>query len=408
MTHFLARPIDWMVRHRSLMPAWVDKAMQSAARNPDGLTGRLASRFLGGDGTGPVTTLPQTATRVYIAPTNYSAQGYLWARALEAEDPGIGARNMAVALPGGFDFPADTTVPIAIVNSSAQWAEEEWRASSRFTHVLVEAERSMFGRRFGRNLRDEISALQEAMVSVALISHGTDIRDPDRHSALTPWSPYPDDPRTDQLRADARANLALLDELGLPVFVSTPDLLNDVPTATWCPVVVDAIAFASASEPFQGPRLRISHASSSPVQKGSHLIEPALSALIEAGHVDYRLVPHTPASGMPAVFAETDIVIDQFRIGSFGVAACEAMAAGRLVIGHVLPSVRAHVEKITGMSLPIVEATPDTLAATIDRLRGDLPRARRIAAAGPAYVSAVHTGRASARALIDSWVGPSA
>ena len=398
--------IDWMIRHRSSMPAWVDGAMESAARNPDGLAGRLASRLLGGAGAGEVTRKPQTATRVYIAPTNYSGQGYRWARALEAADPAIGARNMAVSLPGGFDFPADTTVPIAVVNSSKQWGDAEWRAASSFTHVLVEAERSMFGRRFDRRLTDEIAALQDVGVSVALLSHGTDIRDPDRHAQLTTWSPYPEDPRTDRLREDARANLALLETLGLPVFVSTPDLLHDLPTATWCPVVVDAKAFSAAAEPFQRERIRVVHVSSSSVQKGSHLIEPALSSLIADGSVQYRLVQHVKAAAMPDVFADTDIVIDQFRIGSYGVAACEAMAAGRVVVGHVLPSVRDHIENTTGIPLPIVEATPDTLAETIERLRADPPRARGVAAAGPLYVEAVHTGNASARALIKTWIRP--
>lgn len=385
------------------MPTWVNRAMESAARNPDGLPGRLASRLLGG-GQGTVTTVPQTETRVYIAPTNYSGQGFRWARALEALDPSIGARNMAVSLPGGFDFAADNTVPVAVMNSSKQWGEAEWQAARAFTHVLVEAERPMFGRRFDRSVAAEIAALQQAGVSVALLSHGTDIRNPDRHAALTPWSPYPEDPRTDILRADARANLALLEQLGRPVFVSTPDLLNDLPSATWCPVVVDVRAFATKGEPFTRSRMRVAHVSSSAVQKGSHFIGPALSPLIRAGLLDYRLVQHEPASAMPTVFADADIVIDQFRLGSYGVAACEAMAAGRVVVGHILPSVREHIHTATGLRLPIVEATPDTLAETVERLHDDPEHAREVAAEGKRYVQTVHGGLASARALIDTWI----
>ena len=408
MNRLVAGPIDWMVRHRSSMPAWVDRLMESVARHPDGVAGRIVSRLLGGGGPGPVTAVPDAPVRVYIAPTNYSGQGYQWARALERADPDIAARNMAVSLPGGFEFDADTTVPVAVVNASAQWQESEWQAARRFTHVLVEAERSIFGRRFDRDVAAEIAALEAEGVSVAYLCHGTDIRDPDKHATLTPWSLYPEDPRTDVLREDARVNLRLLNTVRRPTFVSTPDLLLDVPWAAWCPVVVDGRRFATDSVPFLGEQVRVVHAASAPLQKGSHYIEPAIEPLVRAGAVDFRLITGTPAAQIPAVFAGADIVIDQFRVGSYGVAACEAMAAGRVVVGHVLPFVRERVEAEFGMPLPIVEATPDSLRETIENLANDRAAAAAIAASGPAYVHRVHSGTASARVLLDRWIRPSA
>jgi hypothetical protein len=404
VNRLITGPVEWMMRHRSSMPAWIDRLMESVARNPDGVAGRLASRLLGGGGEGPVTAVPDAPLRVYIAPTNYSGQGFQWARALERADPRIAARNMAVSLPGGFAFDADTTVPVAVVNSSAAWQEAEWEAASAFTHVLIEAERSIFGRRFGRDVSAEIAALEGAGVSVAYLCHGTDIRNPDTHATRTPWSLYPEDPRTDVLRADAEANLRLLSTVRRPTFVSTPDLLLDVPFARWCPVVVDAGRFASETAAFQADRVRVVHAASAPLQKGSHYIQPAIEPLVRSGAVEYRLITGTPAARMPAVFAGADIVIDQFRVGSYGVAACEAMAAGRVVVGHVLPFVREHIEAEFGMPLPIVEATPDTLRETIERLSADPAAAASVAASGPEFVARVHSGAASARVLIDHWI----
>lgn len=378
--------------------------IESAARQPDGFAGRLASRMLGGGGSGPVTSVPDRPTRVYIAPTNYSGQGFRWARALEAADQQVGARNMAVELPGGFSFPADTLVPVSIVNSSESWQTAEWESARSFTHVLLEAERPIFGSKFGRDVAREISEFESAGISVAYLCHGTDIRNPDRHAGLTPWSLYPEDPRTDVLRRDAEANFELISSIRRPTFVSTPDLLLDVPWAVWCPVVVDPPTFANDVTPFRSDHVRIVHAASAPLQKGSHYIEPAIEPLTRSGEVDFRLVTGTPASQMPAVFAGADIVIDQFRAGSYGVAACEAMASGRVVIGHVLPFVRQQVEASFGMHLPIVEATPDTLLATVRRLAEDRPAARAIGAAGIDFVTKVHSGPASARALLDHWI----
>ncbi|WP_336993014.1 glycosyltransferase [Leucobacter sp. VD1] len=383
----------------------MQRLMESAARNPDGVMGRLTGRLLG-SGNAPNTDVPDTAVRVYIAPTNYAGQGFLWARSLEAADPRVGARNMAITLPGDYAFRADTPVSIAAFNSSEAWGEAEWKAAQHFTHVLVEAERPMFGRRFGHDLRAEVAALEAAGLSVAFICHGNDIRDPDRHAALTPWSLFPEDPRTEFFRSEARKNLALITEFGNPVFVSTPDLSADVPHATWCPVIVDLERFGGQTPPvFSQERVRVVHASSDPFGKGTNYIEPALAPLITSGMIDYRLVTATPAAEMPAVFAAADIVIDQFRAGSYGVAACEAMASGRVVLGHVMPVARDFITQQTGLELPIVEATPDTLRAVVEELAANPDRAREIGEAGRHYVTNVHTGEASARALLRAWIG---
>lgn len=404
MKGLFARLADWAVKNQSRMPRWVGRVMVSAARNPDGFIGRVSARLLGSGGA-VATEVPDAKLRVYIAPTNYAGQGFLWARALERSNPDIGARNAAVQLPGGFSFPADTKVPIATVNADAAWAEQEWNAARRFSHVLVEAERSMFGKRFGRDLEAEVTALEAEGVSVAFLCHGTDIRNPTLHATLTPWSPYPEDPRTAALLEDAHRNLALLERMHRPTFVSTPDLLLDVPWASWCPVVVDADRFATTSLPFEGRLPRVIHASSNPLQKGSDKIEPALATLIHGGKLQYSLIPPTSSIEMPGVFASADIVLDQFRLGSYGVAACEAMAAGRVVVGHVLPQVREIVQQESGLALPIVEATPDTLHTVIAELIKDPIAAQAIAAAGPQFVAAVHTGAASARALTEQWIG---
>lgn len=396
----------WLVRRRSSLPGWATRIIDAPARNPDGLIGRLAYRILGGGGA-PNTQPPDAVNRVYIAPTNYSGQGFLWARALERAQSDVGARNMAVDIPGGFAFPADTTVPIAVNNASAEWQRAEWESVRTFTHVLIEAERPIFGGLFARRVLAEVEALEAAGLSVAFLAHGTDIRSPRAHAALTPWSPYPEDPRTDMLQADADANIALLDMLRRPTFVSTPDLLLDVPWARWCPVVVDAERFAQEHPVLVGQTARVIHVSSSAVQKGSHHIAPALQPLIDEQAIRYDLVTGVSSAEMPAIIGDADIVLDQFRIGSYGVAACEAMAAGRIVVGHVLPEVRERILSDTGLELPIVEATPDTLRAVVSELLADPVRARAIAESGPAYVQAVHSGERSAAVLLDGWINRS-
>jgi glycosyltransferase involved in cell wall biosynthesis len=110
---------------------------------------------------------------------------------------------------------------------------------------------------------------------------------------------------------------------------------------------------------------------------------------------------------MAGVYKGADIVIDQFTMGLYGVAACEAMAAGRIVVSFVGDTVRARAREITGREVPIVEATPATLVEVLEKILDDRDAARDAAAAGPSYVRENHDGRRSAAALAPFLTGTS-
>ncbi|MFE6963813.1 hypothetical protein ACFVAJ_01790 [Agromyces sp. NPDC057679] len=396
-----------VLRDRHRLPRFVNLAIDHVADHPDGFWGRLAVRA-----TGPVnaadipapTPAPDAPVRVYIGPTNYAGQGHEWAQALTRSSERIGAANMAVDVPGGFSFEADTVVPTGVYARSAEWQRAELDAVTRFSHVLFEAERPLFGRLFGRDVRREAAELRSRGLSIAMIGHGTDVRVPSRHAAATPWSPFLDDDLyTDKLERDAIANIALLRELGASVFVSTPDLLDDVPWADWCPVVVDLDRWSLPRASHDGP-LRVVHAPSKTKIKGTHLIEPVLERLHAEGVIAYRRIEGVPHAEMPGFFSEADVVLDQFRLGSYGVAACEAMAAGCVTVAHLLPHVREHIERATGGPAPLVEATPDSLETVLRGLAADGDRRAALVSAGRDFVRLVHDGRMSAEVLRAGWI----
>lgn len=393
------------LRSRNSLPTWVNRAIDHVADHPDGLLGRVAALSLGPiTDVPPPTSVPQAPVRVYVGPTNYAEQGYAWARSLEAARPGVGARNMSVAVPGGFGFRTDTEVPVAVYNRSRAWQEAELGAVREFTHVLVEAERPIFGRLFSRDVAREERVLAGAGISTAYMCHGTDIRLPSRHVARTRWSPYLDpDMYVARHEREAARNAELLERLGRPVLVSTPDLLADVPYARWCPVVVDSARWSAPRRPERRVPV-VAHVPSNAGIKGTELVRPAMQRLHERGVIEYREITGVPSEKMPAVWADADVVLDQFRLGSYGVAACEAMAAGCVVVGHVLDDVRAHVLSASGSALPVVEADPDDVEAVVTALAADPDRRAAIAAEGAAFVRDVHDGRLSARVLLEHWV----
>ncbi|WP_341934950.1 hypothetical protein MRBLWO14_000554 [Microbacterium sp. LWO14-1.2] len=379
------------------------------ADNPTSLVGRLAARRLGPPaprGSVAATSFDAKPVRVLVAPVNYSAQGTAWARALEAASADISARNMAVDVPGGFHFDADLVVPVGTYHNDPEWQRRQFAAAKGATHVLIEAEEPPFGRLLDRSVARQAGALIAAGVDVAYLGHGTDVRLPSRHIRNNPWS-YFADPSVYRPRAEALAarNIDLVSHSGRPVFVSTPDLLVDLPGAAWVPVVVDPERWHEPrSIRPEGTPLRVAHAPSVAAAKGTPLIMPTLDKLVAEGIVELTLLQGVPSARMPEAFAQADVVLDQFRAGSYGVAACEAMSSGCVVVGQVSSQVREAVHGTTGEELPIVEATPDTLE---DVLRG-LARTDLVplAQSSRAFVRSVHDGRRSAQILIDRWISP--
>lgn len=351
---------------------------------------------------------PAGRIRLYVAPVNFAGQGDRWARAAEANIDGVAAVSMAYRLGQGFGHPVDQSVPVLAYLFARSWQRAQRDAVERdFTHVLIEAGRQPFGRIFDQTVDDQVQSLRAAGVKVAMVAHGTDIRLPSRHAAHNTDSPFRPGlwDKTPGLEREAAENARLFDRLGLPVFVSTPDLLIDRPTATWLPVVVEPDRWAQGDLPLLRERPVVVHAPSSSVVKGSELIDPVLTAMHDEGLIEFIRAENIPAERMPEFYGAADIVLDQVRIGGYGVAACEGMAAGRVVIGHVSAQTRDFVLQKTGRSLPIVESRASALRDTLLDVLARRDHYRLIATDGTEFVRNVHDGRRSAEALAPFLLG---
>ena len=350
-----------------------------------------------------VATPPATPVRLFVGPVNYAGQGYAWARAAEQFLPGVGAVSMAYTGIGEFGFDIDQAVPATGYVLSKSWQREQERAvRTGFSHVLVEAERHLFGRVYNQTVADQLRALAASGVRVAMLAHGTDLRLPSRHAAAEPLSPFRDGEweLTGKLERESTKNRALLEELGFPIYVSTLGLLADAPEgATWLPVVVDPERWMPGPPILERSRPVVVHAPSRGVVKGTALIEPVAQRLHDEGLIEYRRVSGVPAADMPALYRDADIVLDQFRLGDYGVAACEAMLAERAVVSYVSDEVRQEVLRRTGQELPVVQATPYTLEQVLRDLIAHPDRARAVGKAGRVFTQEFHDGRESARVL---------
>jgi len=349
-----------------------------------------------------------TPVRLFVGPTNSAGQGYAWARAADTIE-GVSATSFSVHRKGQFQYQDDYGVPLTWFGQPRWQRAQEQHVLGSYTHVLMESLRPLFGARGLKNGSSELQQLKDAGIKPALLFHGSDIRLPSRHAKRERWSPFtPGDPLTDRLEAQAARFAELVEQADVPVFVSTVDLLDDVPKAQWLPVAIDPAPWAQAARPLfssDTDRPVVVHVPSSAQLKGSDRIDEVLTELAGRGLVEYRRISGVTHSEMPAVIGDADIVVDQLRIGLYGVAAAEALAAGRLVVSYVGSAVRDQVRSLTGREVPIVEADPDSLGSVLTDLLSDRPAAAEQAAAGPAFVAELHDGRRSARALTD-WLDP--
>ena len=308
-----------------------------------------------------VATCGLAPTRLLIARANYAGQAYQWARAAETI-PGISAANLRfLADDNLIRSPSDFNIRKTVGQGSHIWARRQRKAiQDSFTHVLIEAELPILGPLYGGDLMQEIHDLQDAGIKVGLVSHGTDVRLPSLHRELEPHSPFHDDlgGLTLVLEEKAQRNLELMDELGLPEFVSTPDLLQFRPDAQWLPLVSDPDAWSKPLPTrLERQKLVVAHVPGrQPALKGTPSIVPALHRLHDEGVIEYVELHGIPAVDMPSNIARADIVVNQVDMGLYAAVAVEAMLSGRIVVSQVWDSVRQHIRSETGADIPIIEA----------------------------------------------------
>ncbi|GIU92156.1 MAG: hypothetical protein KatS3mg011_1062 [Acidimicrobiia bacterium] len=331
--------------------------------------------------------------RLMIGPRNMAGQAFAIAKAVQ-DHLGIPAVSMVVD-EGRYRFPAHLEV------SGLDWRDANWQSAQRvmltrnFTHVLAESGTGVLGAMNGGFIDEQLDELREAGIEVAVLFHGSEIRDPERHRKL-PFSPYAlEDPlvrRLERAVSRLRSHVERLHRAGVPFFVTTPDLLKDV-EATWLPVVVDVDTWGRLAEPFRRDPPAVLHLPTNPLLKGSDHIDRVLEGLAADGLLEYMRPDAARPSEVESLVAHADIVIDQLVIGAYGVMACQAMAAGRVVVANVRDIGTLRDE------CPIVHADPGTFRATLLDLLTDRSSWKDRGEAGRWYARRYHDGTESARVL---------
>ncbi|WP_349877984.1 glycosyl transferase family 1 [Micromonospora sp. HUAS YX12] len=350
---------------------------------------------------GPWRALGAGPIRLGLGTANYAGQLSALAVALTAARADVGVELVMAKPPATYRYPADRYLNYPGEHRLDVQVEQARRVLGWYTHLIVDAFRPVLGRGNGDDISADLPALRRARIKVALLAHGSEIRHPGAHLERHAESAFrdADEDLRERLTTVAERNRRTAEESGLPFFVTTPDLLDDVPFATWAPLIVDVDDWACDRPVLERARPVVLHAPSKRWTKGTDRLLPRLQELDERRIIELRLVEGLPHHEMRRLVQDCDIVVDQLVMGSYGTFSCEGMAAGKVVVAYLSES--AH--RAACIQPPIANATPTTLVKTIESLLDDRAGATALAAEGPRYVREHHDGRRTAQ-VFDSFL----
>jgi glycosyltransferase involved in cell wall biosynthesis len=137
--------------------------------------------------------------------------------------------------------------------------------------------------------------------------------------------------------------------------------------------------------------MRVAHAPSKRAVKGTESVIAAVESLRSRGApIELDLIEGVPNREARKRYAAADVVVDQLRIGWYGMFAIESMALAKPVVVHLDEEAAAETEEAFGLELPLVRADEvdleDVLAGLVE-VRESLPELGR---RSRAYVERVH------------------
>jgi glycosyltransferase involved in cell wall biosynthesis len=148
--------------------------------------------------------------------------------------------------------------------------------------------------------------------------------------------------------------------------------------------------------------VRVAHAPSKRAVKGTEAVIAAVEALRARGApIELDLIEGVPNREARLRYAAADVIVDQLKIGWYGMFAIESMALAKPVVVHLDEEAAAETEEAFGLELPLVradEANLEDVLAGLLEVRESLPELGR---RSREYVERVHAHTSVARRVLE-------
>jgi glycosyltransferase involved in cell wall biosynthesis len=240
----------------------------------------------------------------------------------------------------------------------------------------------------------ELELLHAAEKRIYIYCYGADVRTRARTLSLGTWNFCRDCTQPGRYcvcdEGQGAANMANLSAHATAI-VAMGDMLEYVPRPKpmhyWPIELSEFDAAAASGRAAEGP-LRIAHAPNHTHFKGTQYLRSAIENLRSLGHaIELVTVQGVPNAQVKALFAEADVVADQFIGGAYGYTALEAMALAKPVLTYVR---RADLVEAPD-ECPLIMAQPETLQSALMWLLENRQKLRDIGRQGRAYVERWHS-----------------
>jgi glycosyltransferase involved in cell wall biosynthesis len=290
-----------------------------------------------------------------------------------------------------FDHVLDRAVRIPLVGLLVPYAVFLW-AGLRYDVYGLFFDGGLLGRTPW--WRAELALLKLAGKRIVVYPYGGDGRLVSETRKVEPWNAYSEIPpgEEDRDEADVRAHL---DAFGrhADVILGCADLVEDLPrldgvflyplpTEEWPPVE------APADEV-----LTVVHSPNHPHYKGTRYLVAAVEELKGEGlPIELVLVQGMPTDEARRTYERADVIADQFLIGAYALFAIEGMSLGKPVLCYLNERFAPHHPEWA--ECPIVNTSPEQIAANLRRLAEDRELRAELGRRGPPYAEKHHSLRA--------------
>jgi glycosyltransferase involved in cell wall biosynthesis len=183
------------------------------------------------------------------------------------------------------------------------------------------------------------------------------------------------------------------------VFVTDPEIATYIPEPIIIERAVDLNIWKNIGISLNTCPLVV-HAPSSQIVKGTETILSAVSELKKRGLCfEFKLIENLSNHEARKIYEAADIVVDQLRIGWYGVLAVECMALGKPVVSYI----RDDLVQVFKNELPLANANLDNIQDVLRELIESFDVRQQISLRARSYVEKVHDADIVAQKLYNEY-----
>jgi hypothetical protein len=221
---------------------------------------------------------------------------------------------------------------------------------------------------------------------------------------MSPWNYVDEDPYrlVSKFPEETMINMRdMIRSVSNFVLVPDPELQTYVPGSI---IIPRAINFVVPSLRKQNTKkVLVIHAPSRRIVKGTDHVLEAVKNLQQDLEFDFQLIENLNNTEARKLYEEADIVIDQLRIGWYGVLAVETMALGKADITYIREDLVHHLGYIY-IYLPLAIANPKTIQTVLRDLIQNENLRKELGERAYTYAMRVHDVKVVSQQLLNLYL----